>query len=53
MPVVPIARSPRGSKAPQRQPPPEPWALMAAATMQSEGRLLPPVSSVPEPVSGQ
>lgn len=47
MPVVPITkgRGQKGSAAtaltPPRQPVPEPFALMAAAQMHAEGRLLP------------
>jgi len=40
MPVVPIARGPKAH--PQRKMPDEPWALMAAAQMHSEGRLVEP-----------
>ena len=45
MPVVPITAQ-RATKGPQsladlRKPPDEPFALMAAATMHAEGRLLP------------
>lgn len=47
MPVVPFSRSavagnagPQGSRTQLREPPPEPWALMAAAQMHSEGRLV-------------
>jgi hypothetical protein len=36
--VVPITAVDR-AKAPSRPPPDEPWALMAAAQMQAEGRL--------------
>lgn len=49
MPIVPFspqARSPR-SPLPGRQPPDEPWALMAVAQMHAEGRLIKPES---EPV---
>jgi hypothetical protein len=47
MPVVPISRGrgQKGSEAtamtPPRPPMPEPFALMAAAQMHAEGRLLP------------
>ena len=44
MPVVPFA--PSTTSAPRPTPPDEPWALMAAAQMHSEGRL---VQSEPEP----
>lgn len=42
MPVVPItnARGPKPTAAPSRPPPDEPWALMAAAQMHAEGRLI-------------
>jgi len=40
MPVVPIAQGKRAPTTPQRPPPEEPWALMAAAQMHSEGRLV-------------
>lgn len=46
--VVPFSRSaiprPTGSL---RDPPPEPWALMAVAQMHSEGRLIPGQSANP------
>lgn len=39
MPVVPITSADR-AKRPSREPPAEPFALMAAAQMHSEGRLV-------------
>lgn len=45
MPVVPISSAPPRKGKPRlqdlRQPPSEPFALMAAAQMHSEGRLIP------------
>jgi len=46
MPVVPITSGRRGkpqsAASALRPPPDEPWALMAAAQMHSEGRLVQP-----------
>lgn len=42
MPVVPITTADRTKRQPLREPPPEPWALIAAAQMHSEGRLVAP-----------
>lgn len=42
MPVVPITR-PLPSAQPSAPPPPEPFVLMAAAQMHSEGRLVQPM----------
>lgn len=39
MPVVPITQADR-AKRPTRPAPDEPWALMAAAQMYAEGRLV-------------
>lgn len=46
MPVVPF--TPQVPKAPSREPPEEPWALMAAAQMHSEGRLTEPTEDEPD-----
>lgn len=43
MPIVPFSAAAGGSKPKQRQPlsaAEEPWALMAAAQMDAEGRLI-------------
>ena len=42
MPVVPISRSPKGTTRPM---PDEPWALMGAAQMHAEGRLIQAMST--------
>lgn len=51
MPVVPISSAPQRKGKPRlqdiRPPPAEPFALMAAAQMHSEGRLI-PSSELPE-----
>lgn len=50
MPVVPFSSANASRQvegAPLRTPPTEPWALMAAAQMHDEGRLLPPTKSNP------
>lgn len=57
MPVVPMNRAPVKAKAPTRladlrEPPAEPFALMAAAQMHSEGRLLNP-NAESEPTLGK
>lgn len=44
MPVVPISSGPKGKRTamtPLARPVPEPFALMAAAQMHQEGRLIP------------
>lgn len=49
MPVVPISTAKRAqASAPSRQPPDEPWALMAAAQMHAEGRLVAPQAYIGE-----
>ncbi len=55
MPVVPISTAkPRGrSPLPGRAPPSEPFALMAAAQMHSEGRLVEPDSDLPPQLGGK
>lgn len=56
MPVVPISKG-KGGKAtamtPPRTPVPEPFALMAAATMHAEGRLAPEGGGLPPQLSGK
>lgn len=56
MPVVPISKG-RGGKAtamsPPKAPPPEPFALMAAATMHQEGRLVPEGGDLPPSLGGK
>lgn len=61
MPVVPISKA-RGQKAPQGKataltpppsPVPEPFALMAAAQMHGEGRLLPEGGDLPPQLGGK
>lgn len=42
MPVVPFTSAPGVRGAPSRPPADEPFVLMAAATMHSEGRLVEP-----------
>lgn len=44
MPVVPFSKAP--APRPQRELPPEPFALMAAAQMHSEGRLVAPTPNI-------
>ena len=46
MPVVPFSTpSPQSKLMPQRDPPSEAFAMMAAAQMHSEGRLIEPNSA--------
>ena len=40
MPVVPFTSAPTQRQTPRRPPADEPWVLMAAAQMHSEGRLV-------------
>ena len=49
MPIIPFdSRTNRPALAALRAPPSEPFALMAAAQMHSEGRLLDPESTAPD-----
>lgn len=56
MPVVPISQGPKGkrtSMTPPARPVPEPFALMAAAQMHQEGRLIPDGGDLPPQLGGK